>query len=168
MVEKQKTLEKEVGSKERAKEVEIGRAAVEYGQGSEEVKTLEKELGKEKGEFEKRQNAERNSEELEKEGAGELKNDTENDTRGASSGCHCDCKDKRTGEEHKECPCCKKFVELTLEMSMPCEDFSLKVQNKFKCAIAEVPLSIVLLSKIVKRVNSVGALDAVLLDIARI
>jgi hypothetical protein len=148
--------------------VEIGRSEAEYGQESEEVKKLEKELGKEKGEFEGRQRAEKNSEELEKEGAGELRNDTENDARGASSGCHCDCGHKRTGEEHKECPCCKKFVELTLEMPMSCEDFSLKVQNKFKCAIAEVRLCIVLLSKIVKRVNSVGALDEVQLDIARI
>jgi hypothetical protein len=68
----------------------------------------------------------------------------------SQSQCHCDCELK----EPQGCPCCKKFVGLTLEMPMPCADFSLEAQNKFKCAIAEVRLCILLLSKIGKRVKS--------------
>ena len=80
----------------------------------------------------------------------------------SQSQCHCDCELKKP----QECPCCKKFVELTLEMPMPCADFSLKAQNKFKCAIAEVRLCILLLSNMGKRVKRVGALDQSQLDIA--
>jgi hypothetical protein len=80
----------------------------------------------------------------------------------SQSQCHCDCELK----EPQGCPCCKKFVGLTLEMPIRCADFSLKAQNKFKCAIAEVRLCILLLSKICKRVKRVGALGKSQLDIA--
>ena len=75
---------------------------------------------------------------------------------------HCGC------EKHAApCPCCKpKDVAIMLEMPMTCADFSLEAQNKFKCAIAEVRLCILLLSKIGKRVKRVGALDKSQLDVA--